>query len=166
MLIVAGIGNCTGQQHATFEILEGPEEGQETTKRPDGRFAVCSGTRRRCGRSPRNCDDHALPQETCKITALSAQGYQSASFSVFVERTAERFFVGAPRLRIRKCNESHRWRYPYAGRFRRKNRRRILELLLHRVVGGTAKPHPRRSRAVASSKSAPSPDSTGSPSAF
>lgn len=28
MLIVAGIGNCTGQQHATFEILEGPEEGQ------------------------------------------------------------------------------------------------------------------------------------------
>ncbi|MFR4804023.1 MAG: hypothetical protein ACLT98_12340 [Eggerthellaceae bacterium] len=29
MLIVAGIGNCTGQQHATFEILEGPEEGQE-----------------------------------------------------------------------------------------------------------------------------------------
>lgn len=29
MLVVAGIGNCTGQQHATFEILEGPEEGQE-----------------------------------------------------------------------------------------------------------------------------------------
>ena len=29
MLVVAGIGNCTGQQHATFEILEGPEEDQE-----------------------------------------------------------------------------------------------------------------------------------------
>lgn len=29
MLVVSGIGNCTGQQHATFEILEGPQEGQK-----------------------------------------------------------------------------------------------------------------------------------------